>query len=246
MLIVVNIIHIRFGILKRGWKYDEKDPEFAHLSKSSVIACRRCSNSIFILNLTPGVNGLGRDNYKTIRETFMFWDWVRLILENWRYIISNFTSTFRATCISLKMNSKYNYTRSNYNDSCLCPIQWSQVLSHEWRSSWSSADRCCSNYRYIWVINNFIAYLGSIYIKGLKVIKSTFERIRCWTKHLILPILVIILPIISTIPSAKVAEKNKTTVMFIKDTGVNLCKKKNIIIHFLPWRDGPGDQRWLR
>ena len=169
----------------------------------------------------------------------MFWDWVRLILENWRYIISNFTSTFRATCISLKINSKYNYTRSNYNNSCLCPIQWSQVLSHEWRSSWSSADRCCSNYRYIWVINNFIAYLGSIYIKGLKVIKSTFERIRCWTKHLILPILVIILPIISTIPSAKVAEKNKTTVMFIKDTGVNLCKKTNIIIHFLPWRDGP-------
>ena len=40
--------------------------------------------------------------------------------------------------------------------SCLCPIQWSQVLSQEWRCSWSSADRRCSNY--IWVINNFIAY----------------------------------------------------------------------------------------
>ena len=24
--------------------------------------------------------------------------------------------------------------------SCLCPIQWSQVLSREWRCSWSSAD----------------------------------------------------------------------------------------------------------
>ena len=40
--------------------------------------------------------------------------------------------------------------------SCLCPIHWSQVLSWEWRCSWSSADRRCSNY--IWVINNFIAY----------------------------------------------------------------------------------------
>ena len=40
--------------------------------------------------------------------------------------------------------------------SCLCPIQWSQVLSREWRCSWSSADRRCSNY--IWVIDNFIAY----------------------------------------------------------------------------------------
>ena len=37
-----------------------------------------------------------------------------------------------------------------------CPIDWSQVLSWSWRSSWSSADRRCFNY--IWVINSFIAY----------------------------------------------------------------------------------------
>ena len=37
---------------------------------------------------------------------------------------------------------------------CLFPIHWSQVLSREWRYSWSSADRRCSNY--FWVINNFI------------------------------------------------------------------------------------------
>ena len=34
--------------------------------------------------------------------------------------------------------------------SCLCPVHWRQVLSWEWRCSWSSADRRCSNY--IWVI----------------------------------------------------------------------------------------------
>ena len=32
---------------------------------------------------------------------------------------------------------------------CLCPIHWSQVLSREWRCSWSSASKRCSNY--IWI-----------------------------------------------------------------------------------------------
>ena len=50
------------------------------------IACRRCSNYIFILNLTPGFNGLGKDNYKMRREAFQFWDLVRLILETLWYL----------------------------------------------------------------------------------------------------------------------------------------------------------------
>ena len=41
------------------------------------------------------------------------------------------------------------------------------VLSWEWRCSWSSADRRCSNY--IWVINNSIANIGAAYIRGLTV-----------------------------------------------------------------------------
>ena len=53
------------------------------------IACRRCSNYIFILNLTPGFNGLGKDNYKMRQAAFKFWDWVRLILETLRYIQIN-------------------------------------------------------------------------------------------------------------------------------------------------------------
>ena len=51
--------------------------------------------------------------------------------------------------------------------SCLCPIDWNQVLSREWRCSWSSADRRCSNY--IWVINNVIAFKGTTYIRSLTV-----------------------------------------------------------------------------
>ena len=47
---------------------------------------------------------------------------------------------------------------------CLCSIHWNQVLSREWRCSWSSADRRCSNY--IWMIYGFIAYWTAAYIRG--------------------------------------------------------------------------------
>ena len=50
------------------------------------IACWHCSNYIFILDLTPGVNGLGKDNYKTRQETLKFGELVHLILEVWRFI----------------------------------------------------------------------------------------------------------------------------------------------------------------
>ena len=56
------------------------------------------ANYIFKLDLTPGFNGLGKDNCKTRRETFKFWDLVRLIQEVLRYL----THWGRAThvCIS--------------------------------------------------------------------------------------------------------------------------------------------------
>ena len=46
------------------------------------IACRHCSNYIFILDLTPDFNGLGKNNCKTRRGTFRFGDFVCLILED--------------------------------------------------------------------------------------------------------------------------------------------------------------------
>ena len=51
--------------------------------------------------------------------------------------------------------------------SFLSPIYWSHVLSWEWRCSWSSANRRCSNY--IWVINNLIVHKGAPYIRDLTV-----------------------------------------------------------------------------
>ena len=50
------------------------------------IACRRCSNYIFILDLIDGFNGLGKDNCRMRRETFKFRDLVRRILETLRNV----------------------------------------------------------------------------------------------------------------------------------------------------------------
>ena len=50
------------------------------------IACRWYSNYIFILDLTPGFNGAGKDNCKKMRwETFKFANLVHLMLEVWQY-----------------------------------------------------------------------------------------------------------------------------------------------------------------
>ena len=59
---------------------------FWWLRCSWSIACRRCSNYIFILQLTLGFKIFRKDNCKPSRETFEFCDLVRLILEILRYI----------------------------------------------------------------------------------------------------------------------------------------------------------------
>ena len=70
--------------------------------------------------------------------------------------------------------------------SCLCP---SQVCSWEWRCSWSSADRRCSNC--FWMINNFIAYKSAPYIRDFTVV--ILPRPHCinsleWVPSLIYPL----------------------------------------------------------
>ena len=49
-----------------------RQPNCWSLRSSWSIAYRRCSNYIFILDITPGFNGLGKDNHKTRRETSKF------------------------------------------------------------------------------------------------------------------------------------------------------------------------------
>ena len=61
------------------------------------------------------------------------------------------------------------------SSTCLCQINWSHVLSREWRCSRNSAERAYSNY--IWVIYNVIAYQGALYIRVLTVcVKVVFSH----------------------------------------------------------------------
>ena len=63
--------------------------------------------------------------------------------------------------------------------SCLCPIDWNQVLNRECRCSWSSAHKRYS--KYIWVINNFISYYGVTYIRGFTVLICLWgQQLECF------------------------------------------------------------------
>ena len=77
------------------------------------------------------------------------WNFSHVILVLWAYMDGGNTMSVIWCLIC-------NWYRKILSCSCLCPIHWSQVLSREWRCSWSSADRRCFNY--IWVIHNLIAY----------------------------------------------------------------------------------------
>ena len=50
------------------------------------MACRRCSTYIFIIDLAPSFNRLGKNNCDTRGETLKFWDSVWLLLEIWWYL----------------------------------------------------------------------------------------------------------------------------------------------------------------
>ena len=58
----------------RQWHHS-RQYSFWSLRCSWSIACRRCSNYIFILDLTPGFDILRKDNCKPWWETFRFGIW---------------------------------------------------------------------------------------------------------------------------------------------------------------------------
>ena len=77
----VKSLYIRCTSVGNNWQLN-----CWSLRCSWSIACRRCSNYIFILHLTLRFNILGKDNCKPRLETFVFWDLVWFILEILRYI----------------------------------------------------------------------------------------------------------------------------------------------------------------
>ena len=123
----------------------------------------------------------GRTSWAPSQHCQLSWDslelWGICAGESWQWysVVISLHCPFFASKISpiYRKVSNISCTKSpNLNNlilscSCLCPIHWTQVLSREWRCSWSSTDRRCSNY--IWVINNFIAFSGAAYIRDLTV-----------------------------------------------------------------------------
>ena len=108
------------------------------------IACRRCSNYIFILHLTLGFNILRKDNCKPRRETVKFGDLVRLILEILRYI-----SPGGASSPSLLRPGLWWLWCRRARGSSLEPVDWPIVgrspLSDAWL--WGSNRSTTSRYR---------------------------------------------------------------------------------------------------
>ena len=94
------------------------------------IACRRCSNYIVILNLTHGFNRLGKDSCKSRRETSVFGDWVRLILEIWRYII------YPINILRPGKNGRYFSKDILSAGSWLLNFKWSFTEIWSWVSNW--------------------------------------------------------------------------------------------------------------
>ena len=72
-------------------------------------ACRRCSNYIFILDLTPGFNIWHKDNCMARRQTFQFRDLVHFIKEVLRYIpaIPKFY-VYAIICLCPKFNAIFS------------------------------------------------------------------------------------------------------------------------------------------
>ena len=110
---------------------------------------------------THFTKGLTRSCLKTCKNEFSFILLVKMIQPDPQFCIYRQTSNIRPT-----KSPKLKWFSSRLAVVFAKSIE-AYVLSLEWRCSWSSADRRCSNY--IWVINNFIAYWGTSYIRDLTV-----------------------------------------------------------------------------
>ena len=99
------------------------------------IACRRCSNYIFILHLTLAFNILQKDNIYPRRETFQFGDLVRLILDILRYI--NRDNCYYYTMLSQAQSS---YSMLNHINALWHPCTLFRVLRcfrFLWNTQWT-------------------------------------------------------------------------------------------------------------
>ena len=128
-------------------------------------AYRRCSNYIFILDLTPGFDGLEKDNCKTRRETFEFWYLVQLLLEISRYVIYIWRWFVRFDC-------------SQSNDPILSQRSYGRIVHIN-----TVGDQEIGRRVYIWYFNRFGWWdlLSEwIWSKPINMRVIADYGIRCW------------------------------------------------------------------
>ena len=96
------------------------------------MAWRRCSNCIFIMNVTSGFNGRTKGNCKTRQERFRIWDWVQLILELVRYLhpLYSVTCLIFATRIDLWTPDELELYHKAviYNKEGLLPVEYTKHI----------------------------------------------------------------------------------------------------------------------
>ena len=90
------------GLACKKWNYKPL-PRFpfkiGYIVDLADVACRRCSNYIFILDLTPGFNGLTMDSCKTRPDTYKFWDLASFASYCRHGFLSKIVSEYPSTCI---------------------------------------------------------------------------------------------------------------------------------------------------
>ena len=88
----------------------------------------------------------------------------------WKLLCGTFGNQDRKYCqaTNIKCTKSENLNVSRLILQLSLPIPLKPGVKSRMKCSWNSTDRRCSNY--IWVINNFIAYKGAAYIRGMTVI----------------------------------------------------------------------------
>ena len=81
--------------------------------------------------------------------------------------VSQWPLTYRQKTSNIRHTKSQNLSVYRLALQLSLPNTLKPSVKWEWRCSWSSADRRCSNY--IWVINIFIANKGVTYIRGFTV-----------------------------------------------------------------------------
>ena len=151
------------------------------------IACRRCSNYIFILDLTSGFKGFGKDSRKRARGSFKCWDLVRLILETWRYTVSwNVCNAERSTN-NAPLTCTHSHQRPSIDWLCgwfqfdLQHICNQQILKQPYKLVALKHLIKLVTWQAIWFMHGWIVLCWTVTFVVSKLHFSSFNILHVWT-----------------------------------------------------------------